>query len=71
MEPDNPGFHTTQTTDYVILLAGEVWLVVDEGEVHLKPGDAVIQLGSRHAWQNRSTKPATLCVVLLGAISSE
>ena len=71
MEPDNPGFHTTQTTDYVVLLAGEVWLVVDEGEVCLEPGDVVIQLGSRHAWQNRSAEPATLAVVLLGAEASE
>ncbi len=70
MEPDAPGFHTTQTIDYVILLAGEVWLVVDEGEVRLQPGDVVIQLGSRHAWQNRSSEPATLGVILLGAESN-
>ncbi len=67
MEADAPGFHTTQTADYVILLAGEVWLVVDQGEVRLQPGDVVVQLGSRHAWQNRTDALATLAVVLLGA----
>lgn len=67
MEPDAPGFHRTQTLDYAIVLAGEVWLVVDEEEVRLGPGDIVVQIGARHAWQNRSDHPATLAVVLLGA----
>jgi quercetin dioxygenase-like cupin family protein len=67
MEADAPGFHTTQTIDYVVLLSGQVWLVVDEDEALLGPGDTVIQLGSRHAWQNRGTQPATLAVVLVGA----
>ena len=71
MEPDAPGFHATQTIDYVLLLTGEVWLVVDDGEVRLQPGDTVIQLGSRHAWQNRTAEPATLAVVLLGAEGTE
>ena len=67
MEPDAPGFHRTPTLDYVIVLAGEVWLVVDDEEVRLAPGDIVVQIGARHAWQNRSDHPATLAVVLLGA----
>lgn len=67
MEPDAPGFHRTDTLDYVILLAGELWLVVDDDETHLTPGDIVIQIGARHAWQNRSEDPATLAVVMLGA----
>ena len=67
MEPDAPGFHTTSTIDYVILLSGEVWLALDEEERRLAPGDTVIQIGARHAWQNRSNEPATLAVVLLGA----
>lgn len=71
MEPDAPGFHTTQTVDYVIVLAGEVWLVLDEGETRLSAGDTVIQLGSRHAWQNRTSAPATLAVVLMGAASKK
>lgn len=67
MEPDAPGFHTTDTIDYVVLLTGELWLVVDNGEARLTPGDSVVQLGSRHAWQNRSESAATLMVVLMGA----
>lgn len=67
MEPDAPGFHRTDTLDYVIVLAGEVWLAVDDEEVCLATGDIVVQIGARHAWQNRSSQPATLAVVLLGA----
>ena len=66
MEPEAPGFHRTETVDYVIVLSGEVWIVVDDGEARLRAGDTLVQLGSRHAWQNRSRKAAVLGVVLVG-----
>jgi len=67
-EPDNPGMHTTDTVDYGIVLEGEVWLEVDDGrQVLLKPHDIVVQNGTRHAWRNRSDKPATVAFVLIGA----
>ena len=68
MEPDAPGFHRTDSLDYVVVLLGDVWLVLDEGEVCLHAGDAVVQGGARHAWQNRGDQPATLAVVLLGTL---
>lgn len=67
MEAEAPGFHATDTLDYVIVLSGEIWLVLDEMETRLQAGDSVVQIGARHAWQNRSDTPATLAVVLLGA----
>lgn len=67
MELDAPGFHRTDTVDYVIVLDGQIVLVADEGEAVLEKGDVVIQNATRHAWQNRSGKPATLAVVLIGA----
>lgn len=48
-EPDSPGFHATDTLDYVIVLAGELWLVVDHEEALLLPGETVVQIGARHA----------------------
>lgn len=67
-EKDNPGMHTTPTVDYAVVLDGEIWLELDDGKVvHLKRHDTVVQQGARHAWRNRSTKPATLAFVLLGA----
>jgi Cupin domain len=68
MEPDSPGMHTTQTIDYGIVLEGEVWLELDDGEqAHLKPHDVIVQNGTRHAWRNKSDKPVKIAFVLIGA----
>ena len=68
LETENPGMHTTDTVDYEFVISGEVVLELDDGaEVTLKPGDTVIQNGTRHAWRNRTEKPAVLVVVLIGA----
>lgn len=67
-EPDNIGMHTTDSIDYGIVLDGELWLELDGGTArHLKRGDVVIQNGTRHAWRNRSSEPATMAFVLVGA----
>lgn len=67
-EPDNPGFHTTDSIDYGLCLDGELWLVLDDGqERHITPGTYVAQRGTRHAWQNRSSRSCTMLFVLLGA----
>ncbi|CAN5733339.1 cupin domain-containing protein [soil metagenome] len=67
MEPDAPGMHTTPTIDYEYVIEGEVVLELDDGaEVTLRPGDTVVQNGTRHAWHNRSTTMARLVVVLIG-----
>jgi mannose-6-phosphate isomerase-like protein (cupin superfamily) len=67
MEPDNPGMHTTDTVDYDIIMSGELWLELDDGaEVHLKPGDIVIQNGTRHAWRNKGDVPCVMYSVLVG-----
>jgi hypothetical protein len=62
----HPFMHRTETVDYGILLSGEIWLIVDEGEVKLNPGDIAIQRGTSHAWSNRSDRPARLIFILLG-----
>ena len=68
LETDHPGMHTTNTIDFEIVISGEVWLELDEGqEVHLKAGDTIIQNGTRHAWRNRSSEPCVLAVALIGA----
>jgi|SRR5690554_589839 len=65
-EVDPPGFHFTNTIDYVILLEGELSLFLDNDVVDLKVGDVVVQNGTRHAWVNRGTKPARFLVVMAG-----
>ncbi len=61
-------FHATDSIDYGICVAGEMWLILDEGrEVHLTPGSVVVQRGTRHAWENRSSAPATMVFAQVGA----
>jgi quercetin dioxygenase-like cupin family protein len=60
--------HRTETVDYGIVLSGEVWLVVDEGETRLGPGDVVVQRGTNHAWSNRTEQPARMAFVLVDGL---
>jgi uncharacterized cupin superfamily protein len=62
--------HKTPSVDYIILLSGEITLVLDDGEVDLKPFDAVVQRGTNHAWVNRGSEPALLMAVLVSARQS-
>jgi Cupin domain len=68
MEHDEPGMHTTDTTDFAIVVSGEVALEVDHGaEVTLSAGDAVVQNGTRHRWRVIGDSPAVVTFVLIGA----
>lgn len=57
--------HRTETLDYGIVTEGEVWLVLDDEEVHLKRGDVVVQRGTNHAWSNRTEAMARMVFILL------
>jgi uncharacterized cupin superfamily protein len=59
--------HATATVGYEYVLEGEVVTELDDAEVTLRPGDAVVQNGTRHAWRNRSDTTARLIVVMVGA----
>jgi hypothetical protein len=61
----HPGMHTTDTVDYAIVLEGEIWSVMDEGETLLRAGDVLIQRGTNHAWANRSGRTARIAFVLM------
>ena len=61
----HPGMHTTQTVDYAIILEGEIWAVMDEGETLMRAGDVLIQRGTNHAWANRSARTARIAFVLI------
>jgi len=69
-EPDAPGMHTTPTIDYGIVLEGEIWLELDDGEtVHLKKHDVIVQNATRHAWRNKSATSTKMAFVLIGSHS--
>ncbi len=63
----HPGMHKTASVDYIVILEGEIWALMDEGEVLMKPGDVLIQRGTNHAWSNRSDKPCRFLAVLVDA----
>ena len=65
--PRHPGFHKTSSVDYAIVLSGQIYALMDEGEVLLRAGDVLVQRGTNHAWSNRSSEPARLAFVLIDA----
>jgi naringenin degradation protein FdeH len=58
--------HKSETVDYGILLAGERVLVLDSGELVMKPGDVVVQLGNWHGWTNPRAG-SLMAFVMMGA----
>ena len=61
----HPGMHRTETVDYAIVLEGEIYAVMDEGETLMRTGDVLIQRGTNHAWANRSGRTARIAFVLI------
>ena len=59
--------HRTRTLDYAIVLDGEIDMLLDDGEVHLKAGDILVQRGTNHAWVNRSDRPCRIAFVMVDA----
>lgn len=58
----HPYMQRTQTLDLCLILEGEITLILDTGEVHLKAGDTVVQRGTNHAWSNRSNRPCRIAI---------
>ena len=65
---DKPGMHRTDSTDFGVVLSGNVALELDDGvEVLLSPGDVVVQNGTRHRWRVVGGVPATVAAFIIGA----
>lgn len=59
--------HATASVDYIIVLEGEIYAVLDRGETLLKRGDILIQRGTNHSWSVRGNKPCIVAAILVGA----
>ncbi|MDM0116460.1 cupin domain-containing protein [Variovorax sp. J22R133] len=67
IEARNPGMHTSDSIDFGYVISGSIWLELDNGATReLHAGDTYVQNGTRHAWRNRSSEPASILVVLVG-----
>jgi uncharacterized cupin superfamily protein len=55
----------TRSLDYAVILSGEIDMMLDDSQVHLKPGNVVVQQATNHAWLNRGTQRCRILFVLL------
>jgi hypothetical protein len=66
-EARHRGMHRTRSLDYAVVLEGEIDMLLDKDEVHLRAGDVLVQQGTNHAWVNRGTAPCRIAFVLIEA----
>jgi len=63
----DPMMHRTNTVDYIIVLKGEIYAIMDQGEALLRAGDILIQRGTNHSWSVRGSEPCIIAAVLINA----
>ena len=63
----SPRNHRTDSTDYAVVMSGEIDMELDDTIVHLRPGDVLVQRGTVHNWINRGPEPCTIAFVLTAA----
>lgn len=61
----HPMMHRTRSLDYAIIMSGEIDMLLDDGEVHLKAGDVVVQQATNHAWVNRGKEVCRIAFILM------
>lgn len=64
----HPFMHRTNSVDYAVILSGEITMLLDDSDVHLKTGDVVVQRGTNHAWSNRGKEACLIAFVLVDAV---
>ena len=64
-QSDDPMMHKTATVDYLIVLKGEIWAILDDDEVCLKQGDVMVQRGTNHSWSVRTEELCLLAAILV------
>jgi mannose-6-phosphate isomerase-like protein (cupin superfamily) len=67
----HPFMHRTETVDYAIVLEGEIDMLLDDEDVHLKAGDVIIQRGTNHAWANRYDRLCRIAFVLIDGVDED
>lgn len=61
------GFHTTPTVDVLTVVTGELYCLLDEGEVLLRAGDTLVQRATTHSWSNRTDQIVLAVAVMVSA----
>jgi mannose-6-phosphate isomerase-like protein (cupin superfamily) len=63
----HPGMHRTKSVDYAVVVEGEIDMLLEDSEIHLRAGDVLVQQGTDHAWVNRGDAPCRIAFVLVDA----
>jgi quercetin dioxygenase-like cupin family protein len=67
-----PHMHKTETIDYIVVLAGTLSMLLDDGtELAMKPHDAMIQRATVHGWANRGSEPCRFATVVIDATGAK
>jgi len=64
-----PRNHRTDSIDYAVVMSGEIDMELDDGKVHLKAGDVLVQRGTIHNWVNNGVEPCVIAFTLVSAKS--
>ncbi|WP_236792134.1 cupin domain-containing protein [Amycolatopsis sp. GM8] len=63
----NGTMHVTTTVDCAVIISGEIYAQLEDGEVKLSAGDTLVQRGTVHGWSNRSSENCVIVFVLIDA----
>ncbi|HEX3973409.1 MAG TPA: cupin domain-containing protein [Stellaceae bacterium] len=67
-----PHMHKTATIDYIVVLAGTLNMLLDDGtELTMTPHDVMIQRATVHGWANRGTEPCRFATVVVDATGAK
>jgi len=66
------GMHRTDSIDLALVISGEPDMAYPDedgqvGEIHLKPGDFIVQNGAFHEWRNRTREHCVIYIITFGA----
>jgi quercetin dioxygenase-like cupin family protein len=57
--------HRTRSIDYALVMEGEIDMLLDDSEVHLRTGDVLVQQATNHAWVNRGKENCRIAFILI------
>ena len=63
----DPMMHKTSTVDYIIVLKGEIYAIMETGETLRRAGDILVQRGTNHSWSVRGNEPCIVAAILVSA----
>ena len=70
-KPRHHHMHRTNSIDYAVIMSGEINLLLDDSDVHLKAGDVIVQRATNHTWVNNGDVPCKIAFILMDAAGGD